>query len=180
MPDPIDAGRPLPLPGPLIVERLAGDADLDAVVALEGLSFTNPWTREMLARELTPPTCARVYVLRLPGIPVAAFCACWVIADELHVNTIAVDAEYRRRGLGRALMVHVLADVALDGVRRATLEVRRSNQAAQRLYEGLGFGTAAIRTRYYTHPEEDALILWRETDAVERATDGAPRRLPRP
>ena len=52
MPDPIDAGRPLPLPGPLIVERLAGDADLDAVVALEAASFTNPWTREMLVREL--------------------------------------------------------------------------------------------------------------------------------
>jgi ribosomal-protein-alanine N-acetyltransferase len=164
----------------LIVERLAGEADLDAVVALEGLSFTNPWTREMLARELTPPTCARVYVLRLPGIPVAAFCACWVIADELHINTIAVDGAHRRRGLGRALMLHVLAEVALDGVRRATLEVRRSNEAAQRLYEGLGFGTAGVRQRYYTQPEEDALILWREIDASPQAMEGGPQRPTRP
>ena len=180
MPEPTAAGSPLSLPGPLLVERLAGEADLDAVVALEGLSFTNPWTREMLARELTPPTCARVYVLRLPGIPVAAFCACWVIADELHINTIAVDSSYRRRGLGRALMLHVLAEVALEGVQRATLEVRRSNEAAQRLYAGLGFGTAGVRKRYYTQPEEDALILWRETEAAGHPGDGAPQRVDRP
>jgi ribosomal-protein-alanine N-acetyltransferase len=147
----------------MIVERLIGDADLDAVVALEAASFTNPWTRDMLARELEAPTSARVYVLRLAGTPVAAFCSCWVIADELHINTIAVDATRRRQGLGRALMQHVLAEVACEGVRRATLEVRRSNVAALRLYEGLGFAVASVRKRYYTHPEEDALILWRET-----------------
>jgi ribosomal-protein-alanine N-acetyltransferase len=153
----------------MIVERLAGSEDLDAVMALEAASFSNPWTRDMLERELEPPTSARVYVLRLPEIRVAAFCSCWVIADELHINTIAVDVARRRQGFGRALMVHVLADVALEGVRRATLEVRRSNLAAQRLYEHLGFTTAGVRKRYYTQPEEDALILWRtsdETDAI--------------
>jgi [ribosomal protein S18]-alanine N-acetyltransferase len=148
----------------MIVERLSSDEDLDAVVALETASFTNPWTREMLARELEQPTSARVYVLRLPGVPVAAFCSCWVIGDELHVNTIAVEEGRRRHGLGRSLMLHVLADVAREGVRRATLEVRRSNLPAQRLYERLGFAVAGVRKRYYTHPEEDALILWRVAD----------------
>jgi ribosomal-protein-alanine N-acetyltransferase len=157
----------------MIVDRLAGEEDLDAVVALEAASFTNPWTREMLARELEQPTSARVYVLRLPGVPVAGFCSCWVIGDELHVNTIAVDAARRGRGLGRALMLHVLADVERDGVRRATLEVRRSNLAAQRLYEGLGFLVAGVRKRYYSHPEEDALILWRETPARTPPHGGA-------
>jgi [ribosomal protein S18]-alanine N-acetyltransferase len=151
----------------MIFDRLAGDADLDAVITLETASFTNPWTREMLARELEQPTSARVYVLRLPGVLVAAFCSCWVIGDELHINTIAVDAARRGRGLGRALMLHVLADVEREGVRRATLEVRRSNLAAQRLYERLGFAVAGVRKRYYTHPEEDALILWRGTGAAD-------------
>ena len=122
----------------MIVERMSGDADLDAVAALEAASFTNPWTREMLERELVQPTSARVYVLRLPDAGVAAFCSCWVIGDELHINTIAVDAARRRQGLGRALMQHVLAAVAREGVRRATLEVRRSNLAALRLYERSG------------------------------------------
>jgi ribosomal-protein-alanine N-acetyltransferase len=146
----------------LITRMSAGDAgDLDAVVALEAASFTNPWSREMLARELEQPTAARVYVLRLPDAPVAAFCSCWVIGDELHINTIAVEAERRRQGLGLALMEAVLAAVAREGVSRATLEVRRSNVAAQRLYTRLGFEVAGLRRKYYTQPEEDALILWR-------------------
>jgi len=139
----------------------ADDGDLEAVVALEAASFTNPWSREMLARELEQPTAARVYVLRTADAPVAAFCSCWVIGDELHVNTIAVDPARRRQGLGLALMDAVLAQVAREGVTRATLEVRRSNVAAQRLYKRLGFEVAGQRRKYYTQPEEDALILWR-------------------
>ena len=122
----------------MIVERMSGDADLDAVAALEASSFTNPWTREMLERELVQPTSARVYVLRLPDARVAAFCSCWVIVDELHINTIAVDMSRRRQGLGRALMQHILTAVAGEGVRRATLEVRRSNLAALAPLRGSG------------------------------------------
>ena len=159
----------------MIVERMSGDSDLDAVAALEASSFTNPWTREMLERELVQPTSARVYVLRLPDARVAAFCSCWVIVDELHINTIAVDVSRRRQGLGRALMQHILTAVAGEGVRRATLEVRRSNLAALRLYEDLGFEVAGVRKRYYTNPEEDALILWRETVANDSdSPDSAP------
>jgi ribosomal-protein-alanine N-acetyltransferase len=149
----------------MTIERLQGAEDLDAVVALEAASFSNPWTRAMLERELEPPTAARVYVLRLPGVRVAAFCSCWVVGGELHVNTIAVDAGLRRQGLGNALMRHVLREVEDEGVTRATLEVRPSNVPALRLYERLGFAVAAVRPRYYTHPEEDALILWRDSPA---------------
>jgi [ribosomal protein S18]-alanine N-acetyltransferase len=154
---------------PLVIERLASDADLDAVAALEAASFTNPWTREMLAAELARNQFARVYVARLPGRPVAAFCACWIVGDELHINTIAVASALRRRGFGRALMQHVLADVAAEGVGRATLEVRRSNDPALRLYEALGFTLAGVRPGYYTQPEEDALILWREAPKTPAA-----------
>ena len=160
-----------------IIERLTGRDDLEAVVALEAESFTNPWSREMLLRELEEPTTARVYVLRLPERPVAAFCACWVVVDELHVNTLAVDPDLRRRGLGSRLMRGVLTIVTAEGVHRATLEVRRSNMPALRLYESLGFVVTAVRPRYYTQPEEDALILWRGSDRParrSRATGGLP------
>jgi ribosomal-protein-alanine N-acetyltransferase len=146
--------------GPVIIERTTHDDDLDAVAALEASTFTNPWTREMLARELQDSKVARLYVLRLAGVSVAAFCTCWLILDELHINTIAVSAAYRRMRLATKLMHHIMADAARAGAKRTTLEVRRSNVAARTLYEGLGFTEVGIRRAYYTQPEEDALILW--------------------
>jgi [ribosomal protein S18]-alanine N-acetyltransferase len=145
-----------------LVERLQSEEDLDAVAELESRCFTNPWSREMLARELALNKVAHVFVLRLPGVQVAAFCSCWIIGDELHVNTMAVDHPHRRHGLALQLMRHVMAEAARQGARRATLEVRESNEPARRLYEALGFQVTAIRPCYYTHPEENALILWRK------------------
>lgn len=145
-----------------VIERLRAGDDLDAVVALEATSFTNPWSRELLARELDESAVSRLYVLRTPEQPVAAFCLCWLIVDELHINTIAVDPAQRRRGLASELMRHAIADAVREGARRATLEVRRSNAAAIALYEHLGFRTCAVRPAYYTQPDEDALILWRD------------------
>lgn len=150
-------------PAGLVIERVTDAVDLDAVAALEAATFTNPWTREMLDRELRQSDVARVYVVRLPGCRVAAFCACWLVHDELHINTIAVDARMRRRGLATALMKHLLAEAAASGAHRTLLEVRRSNLPAQRLYERLGFTVAAVRRNYYSHPEEDALVLSRAT-----------------
>jgi ribosomal-protein-alanine N-acetyltransferase len=149
-------------PHGVTIERLTRDADLDLVVSLEARCFTNPWSRDMLARQLAESQTTRVFVLRLPDVPVAAFCSCWFLVDELHVNTMVVDYPFRRRGLGLLLMQHVLTDAARSGVRRATLEVRESNVAARRLYERLGFTVTAKRPDYYTEPEEHALILWRE------------------
>ena len=143
------------------IELLTSEEDLEAVVALEADAFTNPWTRETLERELRQSDVTRVYVLRAMGKRVAAFCACWLIFDELHINTVAVDPALRRQGLAVQLMEHVLADAARHGAQHATLEVRRSNEPALRLYQRLGFTVEAVRPRYYTSPEEDALILWR-------------------
>lgn len=148
-------------PSEYTIDRLSGDQDLDAVAALEAESFTNPWTRDMLAEELNRSDVARVYVLRSSTRRVVAFCACWVIVDELHINTVAVDPASRRQGLATLLLQHVLADTAAGGAHSATLEVRRSNEPALRLYEGLGFAVEAVRTSYYRQPEEDALVLWR-------------------
>jgi ribosomal-protein-alanine N-acetyltransferase len=143
----------------MVIERISEPADLDAVAALESATFTNPWTREMLERELRQSDVARVYVVRLPGYPVAAFCACWLVYDELHINTIAVDTRLRRQGVATALMRYLMAEAASLGARRTYLEVRRSNLPAQRLYERLGFTVAAVRRNYYSQPIEDALVL---------------------
>lgn len=144
----------------MIIERLTDEADLDAVVALEEQSFTNPWSRDTLVWELRNSDVTFVYVMRLDDRTPVAFCVCWMLLDELHVNTIAVAPAYRRQGLATRLLQHVLAEAAARGVTRATLEVRASNQAALKLYERLGFSVTATRPGYYTQPDEDALILW--------------------
>jgi ribosomal-protein-alanine N-acetyltransferase len=146
---------------PWSIGRLANDEELDRVADIEAASFSNPWTRDMLARELQHANITRIYVLKLADGGIAAFCACWLIIDEAHINTLAVEHSMRRQGLATALLEHVLADLAAEGARRATLEVRRSNTAALRLYERLGFVVAAVRPNYYSLPEEDGLILWR-------------------
>jgi ribosomal-protein-alanine N-acetyltransferase len=92
---------------------------------------------------------------------VVAYCAGWVIFDELHINNLAVQPAWRRRGVAGALLAFVLHDAAAEGASRATLEVRRSNEAARRLYERFGFGYAGVRKDYYREPVEDALVLWR-------------------
>jgi [ribosomal protein S18]-alanine N-acetyltransferase len=145
-----------------VIERLRAGADLDEVAALEATSFTNPWSGELLGQQLGESAVTRLYVLRIPDRAVAAFCLCWVIADELHINTIAVDPAVRRRGLASELMRHVITDAAQAGASRATLEVRCSNAPAIALYERLGFSVCAVRPGYYTRPDEDALILWRD------------------
>jgi [ribosomal protein S18]-alanine N-acetyltransferase len=147
------------------IERLragASDAELDAVAALESESFTNPWPRETLVWELENSDVTRAYLLRDDSGAVAAFCVCWVIFDELHINTLAVAPAARRRGLATALLRHVMADAAASGATKATLEVRASNTAALALYGRHGFRVAATRPGYYVKPPEDALILWRE------------------
>jgi ribosomal-protein-alanine N-acetyltransferase len=138
-------------------------ADIDAIVELEAESFTNPWPRETLVWELRNSDVTQVYVLRDDGGKTLAFCVCWVIFDELHINTLAVAPAARRTGLATFLLRQVMAEAARAGARKATLEVRASNTAALGLYSSLGFHVAAQRPRYYTHPEEDALILWRES-----------------
>jgi ribosomal-protein-alanine N-acetyltransferase len=154
------------------IERLTRADDLDLVASLEARCFTNPWSRDMLTRQLVESETTRIFVLRLPGVAVAAFCSCWLLVDELHVNTMVVDFPFRRQGLGRRLMRHVLREAALTGAHRATLEVRASNVAARRLYEGLGFTVTATRPKYYSEPEEDALILWRESASNPSHPDG--------
>lgn len=160
-PDLWASGAGGPLRG-MSIERLSNDRDLDEVAELEARCFTNPWSRDMLARELAQSDVAHVFLLRLPDRRLAGFCSCWIVADELHVNTLVIDMPYRQRRLGVSLTAWVIAEATRRGATRATLEVRESNEPARRLYASLGFEVVARRPRYYSHPVEDALILWRE------------------
>jgi ribosomal-protein-alanine N-acetyltransferase len=146
----------------ITIESLSSPNDLDAVLDIETESFTSPWTREMYLAEMQNVGVSFCYLARDEQGMVVGFCSFWRVVDELHVNNLAVLPAYRRRGIGTSLLMSVLKEGARLGARRATLEVRRSNEVARRLYEQLGFSTAGVRRAYYTNPIEDALVLWRE------------------
>ena len=142
------------------VARASGADDLSAVEALQKRAFTNAWGAEAIRWELENTDVARLYLLRDESGAMVAYCACWMVFDELHINSLAVDEPHRRRGLARVLLTHVIRDAVASGARGATLEVRQSNAAARALYEGLGFHVEGVRRDYYQQPREDALILW--------------------
>ena len=145
-----------------IIEQLASPADIDAVLAIEEASFTNPWTRAMYVSELENRGVSYCYLAKTAAGAVAGFCSFWRVLDELHINNLAVSPAHRRQGAASALLTHVLRQGASLGAVRATLEVRRSNHEARALYERFGFAVAAVRREYYTSPTEDALVLWRD------------------
>ena len=152
-----------------LIEPLASPSEIDAILAIEEASFTNPWTREMYLAELQNEGVSFFYLARDPDRRTIGFCSVWRVLDELHINNLAVLPAYRRAGIGSALLTHVLDEGARMGARRATLEVRRSNEAARQLYERFGFSVVGVRQGYYSNPVEDALVLWREELAQFRS-----------
>jgi ribosomal-protein-alanine N-acetyltransferase len=143
------------------IELMTDRDQIDEVLAIEELSFTNPWTREMYLAEFENRGVSFCYLARNEARRVVGFCSVWKVVDELHINNLAVAPTYRRGGAASALLERVIADGAAAGATRATLEVRRSNDAARNLYERFGFRVAGVRRAYYTKPVEDAIVLWR-------------------
>jgi ribosomal-protein-alanine N-acetyltransferase len=142
---------------PLVVEPMLL-ADVPTVHEIELLSFTTPWPAHAFEQELTGNRMARYLVARA-GERVVGFGGIWLMVDEAHVTTFGVHPEWRRRGVGRQLLV---ALAQLSGEMRATrmtLEVRAGNHAAQELYRRFGFIVAGRRARYYTDDGEDALVM---------------------
>ena len=136
---------------------------IDAVLAIEESAFTNPWTREMYLAELENRGVSFCYLATDEAGRAVGFCSFWKVVDELHVNNLAVLPECRRMGVATALLAFIFNEGVRLGAKRATLEVRRSNEPARQLYERFGFTVAGVRHSYYTKPVEDALVLWRES-----------------
>jgi len=157
------ADRPAAARTDVHISRSLSPADLADVAALQRRSFTHGWGAEAIQWELENTNVPRIYVARTAAGDLVAYCACWIVFDELHINSLAVDERVRRQGIARRLLDQVIRDAVAEGARMATLEVRQSNGAARALYEGLGFRIEGVRRNYYQDPREDGLILWHRT-----------------
>lgn len=144
------------------IAPLSTAEEIDDILAVEAASFSNPWTRDMYVAELDNRGVAHFLLARDETRRMIGFCSFWLVLDELHINNLAVLPDVRRKGVATALLGRTLAEGRRRGAKRATLEVRRSNEIAQRLYERFGFFVSGVRKGYYTHPSEDALVLWKD------------------
>ena len=135
----------------------ASTLDAEAVLAIDRACFRDPTLN--VETELKHPW-AYLFLARPEGEKVArAFLLAWLVSDELHILSVATLPEFRRRGLGRALLRHVIEFARTRGGRTVLLEVRPSNHAALDLYRAFGFETARIRPRYYADNMEDAIEM---------------------
>jgi [ribosomal protein S18]-alanine N-acetyltransferase len=150
-----------------VVIRRLRTIDLEQVEQIERRSYPTPWSRSMFAGELEKSSsiCLGAFL----GERLAGYMIISRYVDAWHVMNIAVDPEFRRRGIA-TLLLERLFEVTDDAVRRGyTLEVRVSNGDAIRLYERMGFRSRGIRRGYYTDNREDALIMWRDAMPLEAA-----------
>ncbi|MDA8126427.1 MAG: ribosomal protein S18-alanine N-acetyltransferase [Deltaproteobacteria bacterium] len=145
------------------------EADIPEIMEIERNSFPSPWSEELFRKELTMPLSTVLVAKRTVerGEAVAGYIVYWTIADEMHLQDIAVRSDLRRNGIAARLLAEAIDLARRKQVHRATLEVRSSNLSAQRFYEKFGFSVQGLRKRYYTDSGEDALIMWAEFEKTD-------------
>jgi [ribosomal protein S18]-alanine N-acetyltransferase len=138
--------------------------DLDRFVEIEREGFLHPWSRELLARELSHAWSHVLVALEQERREerIVGYVVFWLVHDEVHVLNLGTAMAARRRGIGRALMEEAHTLGRSRGAVLSTLEVRRSNAAALALYGGLGYRQVGVRPNYYAEEGEDAIVMVRD------------------
>lgn len=155
--------RAAPAPEGIIITRMS-EHDLLEVVEIEEQSGLSRWGWAAYYAELQGANRELMLVARpaeatIASAPITGYVVARETAGELHINNFAVRSAYRRRGIGAALLSHVLQEARRRKANAAFLEVRSANLAAQALYEKSGFRAIARRANYYSDPCEDAVVM---------------------
>lgn len=137
--------------------------DLDDVLEIEQKSFPSPWSRSTFIDELENNDLAHLFVARKADGEnkgkLLGYISFWIFAGEAHITNIAIQEDYRQKGIGSKLLTHCLSYAKGKGCREAVLEVRRSNKAAILMYKKFGFTPIGIRRKYYSDTNEDAIVM---------------------
>ncbi len=144
--------------------------DVDQVLKIEQASFSMPWSRNLFLSEFRSPRVSNLLVALLdyPVRTIAGFIIFWLVEDEMHILNLAVLPGLRRQGIAKQLVLTAIRLAGSKGAKRAFLEVRASNAAAQKLYSDLGFSGTSVRRDYYDSPVEDAVVMSLERGAFEK------------
>ncbi|HMJ05283.1 MAG TPA: ribosomal protein S18-alanine N-acetyltransferase [Chthoniobacterales bacterium] len=147
--------------------RPAAEGDIGDVAAVERLCFADPWSEESFARLIDAPPAIFLVALFPPNEGIAGYIIAFSVGEDAEVLNVAVDPQFRGKGLAGQMLDAVLIELSSRGVRTAFLEVRESNAAALSLYTSRGFSEIGRRSKYYRRPVEDALVLRRFIEVVE-------------
>ncbi|WP_027093873.1 ribosomal protein S18-alanine N-acetyltransferase [Cohnella thermotolerans] len=137
--------------------------DIGTIVEIEREVFAAPWTEEAFHNELKQNMFAKYLVMEMDGA-ILGYGGMWLIVDEAHVTNIAIRERYQGCGYGKRLLAEMMRTAHWLGARRMTLEVRVSNDRAQRLYRKFGFVPSGLRPGYYSDNQEDAVIMWADLE----------------
>jgi len=142
----------------LEIEPMRKD-DVPVVIDIESVSFRTSWPANAFVNEISENKLAHYFVGRIDG-KIVAYGGIWVILEDSHITTIAVHPEYRRRGLGEQMLIHLIDEAMARGASWITLEVRESDDVPQRLYRKYGFTNVSVRRAYYSDNNENAIVMW--------------------
>ncbi len=148
-------------PNSLHIRKMTLD-DIPAVVEIDKQSFPIPWSERTYRLELAGNPSSHLFVAEVEaggGRKIVGYLGYWLIIDEAHISTIAVQASLRRKGLGSKLLGAALRSAASKGAEKVSLEVRESNKAAIAMYERFGFEHHSRKPEYYRDNDEDALVM---------------------
>ena len=142
--------------------RSIREDDVRQIHEIEKLCFAMPWSEESILHDVKENVVARWLVYDDGEGNVLAYAGMWFVLDEAHVCNVAVHPDHRRKGYGMRIFQALEALAMENAMSMMTLEVRRSNIAAQNLYHACGFLDVGYRMRYYEDNKEDALIMYKE------------------
>jgi ribosomal-protein-alanine N-acetyltransferase len=137
--------------------REGREEDIEKVVLIEFSSFESPWSRNLLIRSIKKK---ELFVAEING-EVVGYIVFSKILDEVHLENIAVDERWRRKGIGSKLLEFLIQRSKESSI---FLEVRPSNIPAINLYKKYGFREIGIRKNYYVN--EDAIVMMREPEKI--------------
>lgn len=132
---------------------------VDKVLKIERDSFPTPWSVDAFEYDLTENQLAHYWVTLIRK-EIVGYSGIWLVGNIAHLTTLCIEKDSRRLGLGKWLLLKTMQMGAELGAQRYTLEVRESNEAAIKLYEGVGYRTVGRRPNYYQEIGEDALVMW--------------------